>query len=267
MKIGISSGCYPGITTEEEILLLQKNDVNATFLGAWDEWEKVVSSAKKMKAAGIEVETIHADWAYINDIWLAREEGDAAFVQLTNAVEYAARLEIPAIIVHLSEGEQPPVVSEAGLQRLAGLMKRAEELGITVCFENQYKLANLAQVFECFDAARFCWDVGHEACYSGGMEYMPVFGKRLGALHLHDNVCEYKKDQHRIPFDGAIDFDRVTKQIAKSGYEGTLMLEIGTGGYDIYKSMSAEEYYARAAAAARRLEEKVLIHRQEVYKK
>jgi len=136
-------------------------------------------------------------------------------------------------------------------------MKRAGELGITVCYENQYKLANLAQVFECFEEARFCWDVGHEACYSGGIEYMPVFGKKLGALHLHDNPCEYKRDLHRIPFDGAIDFDRVARQIAESGYDGTIMLEIGTGGYDLYKSMSAEEYFARAAAAARTLAEMV----------
>ena len=47
---------------------------------------------------------------------------------------------------------------------------------------------------------------------------MPLFGNRLICTHIHDNDCMYDHDMHMIPFDGAVDYDRVTRQIRESGF-------------------------------------------------
>ena len=86
---------------------------------------------------------------------------------------------------------------------------------------------------------------------------MPLFGKRLVALHLHDNDCEYNKDLHLLPYDGKIDMERAARQLAEVGYGGAVMLEAIRSNSRVYETVSAEDYFARAAAAARRFAERV----------
>ena len=256
MKIGISSGCYAGISLEREIELLKKNGVEATFAGCN---EGTALRVKKMREAGISVDNFHAPFNNINAIWRPGEEGDLALKQLTDAAELAAENEVPLIVVHLSSGVTPPMICNAGNERFARLMKRAGELGVTVAYENQRKLANLALMFEYYPEARFCWDVGHEACFANGMEYMPLFGNKLAALHIHDNRKSFNEDLHLLPYDGAINFDRTAELIAKSGYEGTVMLETWNGPF--YQGMSDEDFVARAAKAARKLADAIEKHK------
>jgi sugar phosphate isomerase/epimerase len=55
-----------------------------------------------------------------------------------------------------------------------------------------------------------------------------------------------------IPFDGNVDFGRVAEHIRKSGFDGTLMLEVFAKD-KAYDGMSAEAFITRAAQAAERL--------------
>jgi len=144
----------------------------------------------------------------------------------------------------------------------AALMEASREIGVSIAFENQRKLANLALMFEYYEDALFCWDVGHEACFAGGREYMPLFGDKLAALHIHDNTCEFNHDFHMLPYDGKINFDKVARAIAESGYTGSLMLEVGRWGSPRYDGLSAEEYYNRAGIAAKRLRDAVESYRK-----
>ena len=89
---------------------------------------------------------------------------------------------------------------------------------------------------------------------------MDMFGNRVSALHIHDNRCIENADDHLLPFDGNIDFKEVAKTLAKSGFEGTLMLEVGkdvkAGGEKFY-NMSDDEYVSRAVNSLCKLEELV----------
>ena len=82
---------------------------------------------------------------------------------------------------------------------------------------------------------------------------MPLFGDKLAFTHINDNLCEYNGDLHLIPFDGKIDFGYVAEQLKKSGYTGTLSLELLPPESDFYRDVSPQEYYARAYHAACRL--------------
>ena len=131
---------------------------------------------------------------------------------------------------------------------------------MTICFENLRKLANLAFVFEEYDdvpQVRFCWDTGHEACFTPGRKFMPLFGEKLSFTHIHDNLCEYNRDLHMIPFEGKIDFDYVAVSLNKADYQGTLSLEVIPTASDYYHDVSPQEYYARAYQAACQLREMV----------
>ncbi len=85
------------------------------------------------------------------------------------------------------------------------------------------------------------------------MEYMPLFGKKTVALHIHDNMKEHNQDIHLLPFDGAIDFNRVADHIRNSGFEGTVMLEALPKNSTVYVGYTPEQYYERAYNAASRL--------------
>ena len=125
-----------------------------------------------------------------------------------------------------------------------------------LAFENQRKLANLAWAMETFedtDMVGFCWDCGHESCFTPGREYMPLFGKRLLCTHIHDNEGEYNKDSHLIPFDGNINYERFAEHIRNSGYQGPLTLEVIAKNSHRYDDITPDEYLEKAATAVKRL--------------
>ena len=86
---------------------------------------------------------------------------------------------------------------------------------------------------------------------------MPLFGDKLVAMHVHDNPCGHKEDLHMIPFDGLIDYDRVTTEIANANYDRSLMLEIMAHRTQEYMDMGPDAFYKRAADAARKLADEV----------
>lgn len=251
-KIGISWNCFGQTDIDEQIALMKENGFTATFLCS-ENRSLIGQMAPKLDAAGIAFETLHAPFDKINDIWKPGEAGERMLQRLTDAVSVCADYGIPALIVHLSSGLNPPIVGETGHARWVRLMEEAEKKKILVCYENQRMLSNLAYAFEQFPAARFCWDVGHEACFSPGRRYMPLFGKALAALHIHDNHGGFNQDEHLIPFDGTLDFSYAAREIAKAGYPGSVMLEIMSGNSHAYDGWSIQEYYRHAGEAARRL--------------
>ncbi len=257
-KIGISSGAYKGISFDENVRLMAANGFHGTFTGYRDV-ATAEGWAKAFAAAGIAYETIHAPSNGINNIWHEGEAGDAALTMLSDAVEGAAAVGVPIVVIHLSSGNNAPPVTDAGRARWDKLIELAGQRGVVLGFENQRKLSNLAYIFEQYPDApqvRFCWDCGHESCFTPGRQYMPLFGEKTACLHLHDNFADPRvetPDIHLLPFDGNNDLDRVARQIVASPFRGTLMLEVTSAKGEMYVGMSAEDYFARAAAAARRL--------------
>ena len=95
-----------------------------------------------------------------------------------------------------------------------------------------------------------------------GITYMPLFGSKLAALHIHDNEKVYNADLHLIPYDGKIDFDRVAREIAESGYEGSIMLEVSRKSSHYYDNLSANEYFSHATHAANKLRNTIINYKK-----
>ena len=259
MKIGINMNCYGGgLPIDEQLRLMKENGFEATFLGC--EGASFDETVEKIQAAGITVDNLHAPFNKINDMWLPGEAGDEMLRRLIRSFEDAARYDIPVVVVHMSSGCHPPIIGDVGNDRFRRLMETADRLGVIPAIENQRLLANIALMFEQYENARFCWDIGHENCFTPGREYMPLFGDKLAALHVQDNMCNYNEDLHMLPYDGKVDFDKAARYIAKSGFWGTVMLEVMARA-ERYAQLSGEEFYSRAAKAARKLSDAIESYR------
>lgn len=258
MNIGISWNAYKEapMTTAEQIELLKKNGFTNTFADAKDPGLREL--VPELRKNGIECDTLHAPFNGINHIWADDDSGEDILGRLIATAELCAELDIPVMVVHLSSGDNAPRITDSGYERFKRLVDTADALGVKVAFENQRKLANLAFAMEVFPSAGFCWDAGHEKCFAYGRRYMPLFGSRLCALHIHDNDCEHGHDLHKLPYSSKIDFETVAREIADSGYDGTVMLEVFSGVSGDYKDYTAEEFYAEAGSAAARLRDRIV---------
>ena len=214
--------------------------------------------SKKCAETGMEYEALHAPHEHINELWVPDGRGDEVVKMLKESVDLADAHGIPIVIMHLSSKENAPHVTDAGLLRFDRLVDYAAEKKIRIAVENQRKLGNITTVLEIYgkdSPVGFCWDCGHEACFSYGREYLPLFPERCLFTHINDNNKIYNVDEHLLPFDGQIDFWRVADLLHAANYDGTLALEIDLPheGSDKYANLSLEQFVAKAYAAINRL--------------
>lgn len=252
MKFGIEFDRGLSISCEEQARMIKEHGFDASFIGL--EMENLGEAVRALRQYDIEIESCHAPFDGINNMWLAGEVGERMLERLLRSVDACAEYGIPVAVVHLSSGMTPPRMNDIGFDRYDRLMQYAREKGVIIAYENIRKLDNVAYMMENYPDAGFCWDVGHEACYMNGMEFMPLFGKRMVAIHIHDNTGIYDQDKHWLPYDGVIDMDRAARHFAKSGYQKSLMLEVHQRSAGI---ASLEEFYSRAYRAVVKLAERV----------
>ncbi|MBE6609900.1 MAG: sugar phosphate isomerase/epimerase [Ruminococcaceae bacterium] len=258
-KIGINLRAKSGLTDEEYIKTIKELGFDTVFSMVWG-MEESLKTAELLAKAGLTYDTLHSPYKKINDMWSAGEAGGAMYASLTNGVDTCLAVGAPIMVVHLSSGLTPPPPTDVGRGRFIDLVDYAGKKGIKIAFENQRMLGNIGWAFEEFKDAEhvgFCWDCGHEACFTGGRQYMPLFGERLICTHIHDNDGLFNHDQHRLPFDGGgVNYDRFAKYIRESSYTGALMLEV-EGDNDFYADITCEEFLRRAAEKIKKLRERV----------
>jgi len=255
METGINLFCFGDTSVldiSEQVKLMQENDFTHTFIMA-DHPQLDGSLVDCVKRAGITFDTLHAPFYGINDMWKEGIDGDEMLKRLIDCVQKCADFDIPVAVVHLSSGKPAPAISDIGNSRFARLIDKAREKNITLAFENQRFVANLASVMEQHPGVGFCWDVGHEGCFTKGIPFMSLFGDRLTAVHLHDNHHLPDEDEHLIPFDGICDYSHIAETLTHYNFSGTVMLEVFRSESNKYKTFTAEEYYKHAGEAAKKL--------------
>ena len=249
-------GCQ--VDVYEQIRVLREIGVRRTFINAkHPEIDRVLTTIRE---AGILCDTLHAEYQgswqgeriCMDDVSREGTAGDHMVARIMKNIDKCAEYDIPVIVVHPSN--QPPETIHHAIakERYTALGDHARAKGVTIAFENVIYTENLKEIMSLVPDAKFCWDCGHEWSRLKGERPMPLFGHRLAALHIHDNFLT--QDKHMIPFMGKINFEDVGRQLADSGYDGTMMLEIMYGGN---AENSAEptyrDYALKAKSAAERL--------------
>ena len=190
-------------------------------------------------------ETSHSTIPGSRSIWAQGEEGDRYCEVLLANTENCIRLGIPMLVVHISPDFSKNPSLELGIRRLQPIVEYATKAGVKVAFENINSPEYLYGTLQHFDDPHvgFCYDSGHEACHTPGERFLPKIGNRLFCTHLHDN--DGKGDRHWLPFDGSIDFERISYDLKNSGYRGNLTMELYYN--DKYKKLYTEEEFVQEA--------------------
>ena len=227
MEIGINLHPIGGMTDEVCLKTMAELGFTATFYMS-KTVERMEQLSRLCAAENIRFDTLHAPFDHINDMWLEGEGGQRMLSELKDCVDQCLVVGAPIAVVHLSSKMKPPTITDIGRGRFEDLVAYAQKKGVKIAFENQRKLFNLAWAFETFgpeDGVGFCWDCGHENCFTPGKQFMPLFGDRLICTHIHDN--DGVQDAHTLPYYGSTDWEQVAQAFAEIQYAGNFSFEAG----------------------------------------
>lgn len=243
------------IPMDEKFRLIKQAGFDSTFLWWGDEFIEINGPKEKhpelARKAGLDIINVHLPFIDADDLWLEGVNGDGLLDMYMKSVTDCNNFGIPAAVVHLTVGEEPPKPCGAGVERIKRLTAHAEAKGVNIALENLKKLEHLDYVFPAVSSDRlgFCYDSGHEAVCGLKSGSLPEkYGNRLMVLHLHDN--DGLTDRHMVPGEGILDWKAIKAGIAKSGYAGPVSLEVTNEYSDLKGKETAGEFLRRAAAAA-----------------
>ena len=253
MKTGIN--LYSNRPYEEVIEAFLESGIERTFVCIeHPEFDKAMSA---LKSAGIITDNFHAPYKLLNNIWTDTAAGEEYLSRLMKSVDTCVEHGVSLMVAHVSGGRPMPPINRAGLDRFDRFMWHAQKNGVAIAFESHRYIENVKFMIDRYPQAKFCLDTGHEDAFTPGIRHMQLWGKRLAATHISDNEYVCDMDMHMLPFDGHIDFELTARELAKYGYNGTLMLEVKPDNHEKYTGLSIKEYYAAAAKSVRKLAEMV----------
>ncbi len=255
-KLGCSSWGKTADERVEVIKLLAETGFDTVMLPIWlHDTEGVARMVEAVRANGMTVDELHAPFNNINHIWYDEDWCDETMETLLKSVDICADLGVDTVVIHDSSGRIGPDMSNAGLARFRRVFEHAAEKGVRPAMENLRRTNHLARIFhENRDLpVYYCWDSGHELCYTPGVDHLALFPEKLVCTHIHDNSGVYMMDDHWLPFDGKTNWERKAQLIKESGYTGALTMELARplAKYDI----SDKEFAAEAMRRIKRFAE------------
>lgn len=227
----------------------------------------VAEQRKIADETGMLFQSVHAPFGRMKEMW---ETGEAAAAELIDCLHACAENGVPIMVTHTFIGFEDHTPNKRGLENFGKVVKEAERLGVKVGFENTEGEEYLAAVMERFGdspAVGFCWDTGHEMCYNRSKDMLSLYGDKLIATHLNDNLgirdfdgnITWIDDLHLLPFDGIADWQGIADRLDKCGYTGVLTFELNRYSKpdrhenDFYTAMPIEQYLTLAYMRACRV--------------
>lgn len=263
-KIGISIGNAYAIPTTEVVKLVARTGFEA-ISPAWKQGINLTDVIDTARDCGLAIQSIHGPFHGAAALWSedAAVSGPA-IAELLEALEDCRKFRIPVMVMHTWIGfEYSQVPNETGLRNYGILVAKAKEYGVRIAFENtegEEFLFALMDHFQNDDTVGFCWDSGHEMCYSYGKDLLKLLGHRLIMTHLNDNLgltspdgrLISTDDLHLFPGDGVIDWQDALQKLKASKKQEILNLELKIRPHgdrcalDLYSGIPLEQYFQKA---------------------
>lgn len=261
----------PGISPVEEVQLFRQVGFEGFFSGWNRQTENIPALRKAADENGMFFQSLHAPFHYMADIWKNGEHKQDAVDELTGCLRACHENGIGIMVAHTFIGFEDHEPTPLGLSMMEPVVREAEKLGVQIAFENtegEEYLAALMNHFRGSRAVGFCWDTGHEMCYNYSKDMLALYGDRLIATHLNDNLgirdydgkITWIDDLHLLPMDGVGDWEDITARLNRHHFNGPLTFELtpvskpGRHENDAYGRMKPEEYvtaiYNRACRVA-----------------
>ena len=257
-------------TPEEQVKLIKA----AGFEGVFAEWSApgcLDSVVKVIKEEGLIFQSVHAPFGRSADMWCEDEENaEVAVNELIACLDDCKKLGAPIMLVHAFIGFTEHNPTPRGVERVANVVKAAEDWGVKIAFENtegEEYLDTLMEAFKDNETVGFCWDTGHEMCYNRHRDMLSSYGHRLIATHINDNLgisradgeIFWTDDLHLLPFDGIADWDDIAARLDRCGFTDIMTFELTVKSKpsrfenDKYAAMSSKQYLAEAYSRACRV--------------
>ncbi len=252
-KFGINTDCVRALLTEVETVELAHKTGFEVIMTSSTSLEAVAPIKAKADELGMDFPYLHAPFHGINNMWTEGEAYREIYDGIIEAIDTAAACKVPAIILHVSSGWNAPNVNDLGLSRYDAIVDYASSKGVTVAFENLRMVGNLACLMDRYEknpSVKYCYDNGHEHCYTKTVSWIDIFTKNIIATHIHDNYGRAFDDKttdgdmHLLPFDGTFDFHTMMQKLDRYGYAGPLLLEVFRGSRKDYMELTAEQFIA-----------------------
>ncbi|MBQ8605891.1 MAG: sugar phosphate isomerase/epimerase [Clostridia bacterium] len=252
-KLGINADCVKDNDILENLEIIKKAGFDSIFTGT-SVTDSVKDVRKKADELSLDYEFIHAPFKGINNMWIPGLDYRDIMRGMKAAIDSAAEYGVPAVVAHLSSGWKSPEITDLGLSRFDELVMYAEDKNIIIAFENLRKTGNLAYIvdrYENCENVKYCFDCGHEYCYTKSVCWPDIFTFELYCTHIHDNhsrgwAKDCNPDEHLLPFDGTYDYEKMMRKLDEYSYEGSLMLEVFRDATEDYKKLTAEQFIGTA---------------------
>ena len=219
--------------------------------------------------AGIPINQTHAPFKYPLDIW---EKSENLYPILNRTLEISGIFGAEVAVVHpyhhpVFLGHEDEMF-EKNMEYYGKLLPTAQAAGVKIGVDNMFQVDARRKFIiddtcsRLYDFIRYvdtlnspwavaCLDIGHVAVIQQKDEpwdFIRGLGHdRLKALHVHDN--DYRNDQHRLPYEGIINWNEVTRALGEIDYQGYFTYETNghLGGYDDEFIPTALKYMADLA--------------------
>lgn len=251
-----------GVTEKEQIELFKKVGFDGFFPMFYK--GKDLKELKNIgDNEGMLFQSVHAPFGGMQFMWFDEGMSKHAVNELVECIERTAEIGVPLVVMHAIIGCMDRMPTDLGFRNIDFLVKRAEECGVKLAFENTEGEQFLAAVMNRYKdnaCVGFCWDTGHEMCYNHGQDMMALYGDRLLCTHFNDNLgitdydgaITFLDDLHLLPFDGVVDWRKVAKRLNQHNYQGELTFELNRKSKpdrhenDVYGKMDLLEYLTEA---------------------
>jgi sugar phosphate isomerase/epimerase len=192
--------------------------------------------------------------AVISLAFLEKQRRQGSMDEIKRVLEVAERVPFRYLIVHIGlPGEEFDLHKfDAALTSLEHLRLFARQRGVEILIENILNdLSTPPRLLQFFQHThmrdlKVCFDSGHAHLDGHGIEAVELLSGVIASTHLHDNAGA--KDQHLLPGDGKIAWEKLVPALRRHAQDAALLLEArGADG--------APLDLEKAAASARRFEE------------
>lgn len=243
MKIGTGTCFDYDIPLDRSIPMIRQAGFDVLALGSLNNHpdcatKKDRSRIKKLiEENDLELDSVHAPEAGWWLFSLDETERLESVRQCKIAIDAASDLGAGVVVVHSGPGN-PDVntrtrIIRNGIESIKDISMYALDKGVKLAIENTTYGACATPVLECVlnefsnDILGFCYDTGHEqfghedtnwTCF----RILERSAGRLLTTHIHDSRGH---DEHLLPYEGNINWDRFREVFHSFDYSGHLVLE------------------------------------------
>lgn len=231
-RIGIYTGMGYKVPFEDRVVAIKDAGFNVICLDFEKEMEPTETSwenqVKVCQKYNMPIETVHLTGSGTTKIWEDCETAEYVTNRLIEELRDMSRLGVEVGVAHITWGyDVPNEPNPNALDRFKRITEAAEKYNVKLGLENSVYAKQVRFVLDNIqsDHIGFCFDSGHENAFTHGENYLDSYADRLVAMHLHDNDGVH--DQHKLPFDGTVDWNKTVAQLKKSQlFRESVILEL-----------------------------------------